>query len=138
MLSLLFGLPQSILQSCSNPLLPKSSAIIATWVDYVKLPGADKHCGISNLSGYPHAVYHANKSLSQAIRGAVDATSPSVQYMAVHHQLVKTAAGGAGGHSPQARDPEAVGDQVDDALLDLEGSRHAAKGGGPGEDARRR
>ena len=53
-------------------------------------------------------------------------------------QLVKIAAGGAGGRVPDLRGPELLGDEVDDALPGLEGPRHAEEGGGLGEDARRR
>ena len=36
-------------------------------------------------------------------------------------RLVKIAAGGAGGRAPDLRGPELFGDEVDDALLGLEG-----------------
>jgi hypothetical protein len=53
-------------------------------------------------------------------------------------RLVEVAAGGDGGRAPDLGFPQAVGDEVDDALLDLEDPRHAEEGGGLGEDARRR
>jgi len=43
---------------------------------------------------------------------------------------VKIAAGGGGGRAPDLRGPELFGDEVDDALLGLEGSGDAL--GGPG------
>jgi hypothetical protein len=52
--------------------------------------------------------------------------------------VVEVAAGGAGWLAANTGFPEAVGDEVDDALLGLEGPRHAEEGGGLGEDARRR
>jgi hypothetical protein len=45
-------------------------------------------------------------------------------------QLVRIAAGGAGGCAPDLGFPEAVGDEVDDALLGLGGPRHAEANGG--------
>src|SRR3990172_6085007 len=49
-------------------------------------------------------------------------------------RVVKIAAGGAGGGGPDVRGPELLGDEVDDALLCLEGSGDAEEGGGLGED----
>jgi len=51
---------------------------------------------------------------------------------------VELAGGGAGGRAPDSEGPELFGDEVDDALLGLEGRRHAEERGGLGEDARRR
>ena len=45
-------------------------------------------------------------------------------------ELVEVAAGGAGGRAAYTWLPQAVGDEVDDALLGLEGPAHAL--GGPG------
>jgi hypothetical protein len=45
-------------------------------------------------------------------------------------RLVEVAAGGAGRHAPDLGFPQAVGNEVDDALPDLEGPRHAEEGGG--------
>jgi hypothetical protein len=53
-------------------------------------------------------------------------------------QSVEVAAGRACGRVANPGFPEAVGDEVDDALLGLEGPRHPEEGGGLGEDARRR
>ena len=47
-----------------------------------------------------------------------------------NRRLVKVAAGGAGGRAPDLRGPASFGDEVDDALLRLEGPGHAL--GGPG------
>ncbi len=49
-------------------------------------------------------------------------------------QLVRVAAGGAGGRAPDLRLPEPVGDEVDDALLGLEGAGDIEERGGLGED----
>lgn len=51
---------------------------------------------------------------------------------------MEVAAGGGSGRGPDLRGPDAVGDEVHHALLGLEGPRHAAEGGGLGEDARRK
>jgi hypothetical protein len=52
--------------------------------------------------------------------------------------LVEVAAGGAGWRAADLGFPEAVGNEVDNALLDLEGPRYAEERGRLGEDARRR
>ncbi len=49
-------------------------------------------------------------------------------------ELVKIAAGGAATRTRDLRGPEAVGDEVDDALRDLEGSGDTEERGGLGED----
>ena len=49
-------------------------------------------------------------------------------------KLVEVAARGARKLVPHLRSPEAVGDEVDDALLGSEGSGDAEEGGRPGED----
>ena len=54
--------------------------------------------------------------------------------MGVDHRLVEVAAGGAGWGAPDLRGPELLGDEVDNALLDLEGSGDAEERGGLGED----
>ena len=46
-----------------------------------------------------------------------------------NRRLVKVAAEGAGGRAPDLRGPESFGDEVDDALLRLEGSGDAEERG---------
>ncbi len=48
--------------------------------------------------------------------------------------LVKIAAGCAGGRTPELRFPLAIGDEVDDALLGLEGLSDTVERGGLGGD----
>jgi len=102
--------------------------------------------------------------MSQTIRGAIDTTSTTVQDMDVDHgrvdilmakefvdrpnivpilrqvsskgspRSVKIAAGGAGGRAADLGFPELLGDEVDDALLGLEGAGDAEEGRGLGED----
>jgi hypothetical protein len=47
---------------------------------------------------------------------------------------VKVEDGGGGGRASHLRSPELFGDEMDDALLDLEGPRYADERGRPGEE----
>jgi len=79
---------------------------------------------------------------AELIRRATDPSTLSIEDVGIHHRgayivvspSVKVAAGGAGGGTPDLRGPEFFGDEVDDALLGLEGPGDAEKRGGLGED----